>query len=203
MRWEVGGVVVRGSITYRHTKPGRSLRLRLRSLLVNQFGHLGLMDGQFRCYCIIMQEAKGYLAVISPFRTVNIWDLRKMKAKTPLPLWTGKHAKSVESAYFSPVTGHQLLTTSMDDTFGLFSTDEILAGQGCVQKHFIRSVYNVSIINRAGKHAKTSHHVRYLHSVIGYFDLSQTLFNIPSVAWGKQVIPVLVYLELSHLFAQK
>jgi WD40 repeat protein len=50
------------------------------------------------------------------FRTVCIWDLRKLNKKAKnRPMDEINHGKSVSSAYFSPVTGNYILSTSMDD----------------------------------------------------------------------------------------
>ena len=49
-------------------------------------------------------------------RTVALWDLRKIKGiKSKLDQYE-RHSRSVTSAYFSPVDGKYVLTTSWDDT---------------------------------------------------------------------------------------
>lgn len=56
---------------------------------------------------------------------VCLWDIRQMKSKKSMSVWTGMHGKSVDSAYFSPLTGSNLLTTSMDDTLEIFDTQSL------------------------------------------------------------------------------
>merc|ERR1712228_382561 len=55
-----------------------------------------------------------YFATTGTEGNVFIWDSRKM-AKNPHPVVTMRQTRTVNSAYFSPVTGNQLLTTGMDD----------------------------------------------------------------------------------------
>ena len=44
-----------------------------------------------------------------------VWDIRSCKEKKSKPIGTQPHGKNVNSAYFSPLTGKYILSTSMDD----------------------------------------------------------------------------------------
>ena len=48
------------------------------------------------------------------FRVVAFWDIRNIKSANS-SLSTLQRSRSVTSAYFSPLTGSQVLITSMDD----------------------------------------------------------------------------------------
>ena len=51
---------------------------------------------------------------------VLIWDSRKMGNKNPQPVVTMRQTRTVNSAYFSPVTGNHILTTGMDDFYRVY-----------------------------------------------------------------------------------
>ncbi|KAL5007573.1 hypothetical protein ScPMuIL_016379 [Solemya velum] len=67
-------------------------------------------------------KERQYFASACTDGNVCVWDLRKMKTKSNHSLQTLPHGRSVNSAYFSPVTGKQLLTTSLDDRICLYDT---------------------------------------------------------------------------------
>ena len=49
-----------------------------------------------------------------------IWDSRKMSSIHVSPVATMRQTKTVNSAYFSPVTGDRVLTTGMDDAYRVY-----------------------------------------------------------------------------------
>ncbi|XP_052265984.1 WD repeat-containing protein 76-like isoform X2 [Dreissena polymorpha] len=59
--------------------------------------------------------------------TLRVWDLRKMKMKKNEPIVTLPHGKSINSAYFSPLTGKYILSTSLDDRLTIFDSSVISA----------------------------------------------------------------------------
>jgi len=59
--------------------------------------------------------------------TVAVWDLRKLSPKKNTPLWEFPHSRSVNSAYFSPITGKYILTTAMDDKLRLYNVDSSMS----------------------------------------------------------------------------
>lgn len=52
------------------------------------------------------------------YSTAKIWDLRNLKSGGKSNKWLDQivHSKNVYSAYFSPLTGNHILTTSLDGT---------------------------------------------------------------------------------------
>ncbi|XP_044472432.1 WD repeat-containing protein 76-like isoform X2 [Mangifera indica] len=60
------------------------------------------------------------MATSSSDGTACLWDLRSMNAHKPQPLKIASHKKAVHAAYFSP-SGSSLVTTSYDDTVGIWS----------------------------------------------------------------------------------
>lgn len=75
--------------------------------------------------------AEGLLAASSSDTSVSVWDVRGLggaKAK-PLHVIDG-HAKSVQSAYFSPTGDRGLLTTSYDDTVKVWRPAASAEAQG-------------------------------------------------------------------------
>ncbi|XP_045176801.2 WD repeat-containing protein 76-like [Mercenaria mercenaria] len=57
--------------------------------------------------------------------TVCIWDLRNVKEKKSKQLCKLTVGRSINSAYFSPVTGKYILATSMDDKLTIFDSSEV------------------------------------------------------------------------------
>ncbi|XP_033751817.1 WD repeat-containing protein 76-like [Pecten maximus] len=78
-------------------------------------------------------------ATASTDGTVSLWDHRKLKSsgKKNEPIYLKQHAKSVTSAYFSPLTGKYILTTSLDDKISVFenSSSGTSLGEGRVMSH--------------------------------------------------------------------
>ncbi|CAG2213561.1 PAF1 [Mytilus edulis] len=67
--------------------------------------------------------------------TVCIWDLRKLKEKgKSQSLDELSHDKSINSAYFSPVTGKYILSTSLDDRIRIFNSENL---SSCNKEHSI------------------------------------------------------------------
>ena len=53
----------------------------------------------------------------SCFSTIALWDSRKLNKKQSSAVQeVDAHTKNVESAYFSPLSGNLILSTSVDDT---------------------------------------------------------------------------------------
>ncbi|CAC5358845.1 WD repeat-containing protein 76 [Mytilus coruscus] len=67
--------------------------------------------------------------------TVCIWDIRKLKEKgKSQSLDELSHDKTINSAYFSPVTGNFILSTSLDDRIRIFNSENL---SGCKKEHSI------------------------------------------------------------------
>lgn len=60
-----------------------------------------------------------YLVTAGLDRIVRIFDIRNLK-KEAEPLKSFEHGKSVNSAYWDPVFGKDIVSTSFDDTLGLW-----------------------------------------------------------------------------------
>lgn len=70
--------------------------------------------------------------------TAKIWDLRNLKSGGKSNKWLDQivHSKNVYSAYFSPLTGNHILTTSLDGTLNVVEcTDSGKLGKRKVIKH--------------------------------------------------------------------
>ncbi|XP_072017748.1 WD repeat-containing protein 76-like [Amphiura filiformis] len=68
---------------------------------------------------------KHYFVTASSDRTVALWDMRNMKENgRSKPIVSLPHFKVVSSAYFSPITGSKILTTSGDDKIRIFTCTE-------------------------------------------------------------------------------
>ncbi|XP_051896450.1 WD repeat-containing protein 76 [Pristis pectinata] len=62
-----------------------------------------------------------------------IYDIRNLKASSNKPLaYLNTQMRRVNSAYFSPVTGNRVVTTSMDDRIRVFDTSAIISEIPCV-----------------------------------------------------------------------
>ncbi|XP_052797921.1 WD repeat-containing protein 76-like isoform X2 [Mya arenaria] len=69
---------------------------------------------------------KDYFCTAGVGGVVCVWDLRKVSVKKSKAIVTLEHSgKTLNSAYFSPVTGKYILTTSMDDTLKIFNSSVI------------------------------------------------------------------------------
>ena len=55
-----------------------------------------------------------FVALFS-YSNLCVWDLRKVKVKKSSSICSLPHGRSISSAYFSPVSGKYILSTSMDD----------------------------------------------------------------------------------------
>ncbi|XP_052064961.1 WD repeat-containing protein 76-like [Mytilus californianus] len=67
--------------------------------------------------------------------TVCIWDIRKLKEKgKSQSLDELSHDKTINSAYFSPVTGNFILSTSLDDRIRIFNSENL---SDCKKEHSI------------------------------------------------------------------
>lgn len=56
---------------------------------------------------------------------MTVWDIRKCGDKKRKPIFTQHHGKSINSSYFSPLTGKYILSTSMDDRLTVFDSSSI------------------------------------------------------------------------------
>lgn len=57
--------------------------------------------------------------------TARLWDVRNLSKKTAKPIAIMTHHRSCSSAFFSPLTGNQILTTSFDDTLKVFDSSAL------------------------------------------------------------------------------
>ncbi|XP_033108047.1 WD repeat-containing protein 76-like isoform X2 [Anneissia japonica] len=82
---------------------------------------------------------KNYFVTASTDTTVALWDLRMLSNEGKnKPLSYLPHLKTVSSAFFSPVTGSQVLTTSVDDRLRIADFDMSGSTQGLNLKTTIR-----------------------------------------------------------------
>ncbi|XP_071500195.1 WD repeat-containing protein 76-like [Diadema antillarum] len=119
-----------------------------RSLLVTQnegTGHVAVIDPRSRgtkaesVYMVHPRNAKtvsvhptmpSYFVTASTDATAALWDIRNLKEKgLNKPVATMPHSKSVSSAFFSPITGSKILTTSFDDKISIFETESAKEGK--------------------------------------------------------------------------
>ncbi|XP_052798491.1 WD repeat-containing protein 76-like [Mya arenaria] len=69
---------------------------------------------------------KDYFCTAGVGGVVCVWDLRKVSVKKSKAIVRLEHSgRNLNSAYFSPVTGKYILTTSMDDTLKIFDSSVI------------------------------------------------------------------------------
>ncbi|XP_041367675.1 WD repeat-containing protein 76-like [Gigantopelta aegis] len=68
---------------------------------------------------------KQYFLTGSVDGSVCLWDMRKMKSKSNVAIATMMHARSVDSACFSPITGNKILSCSSDNTINLFDSSTL------------------------------------------------------------------------------
>ncbi|XP_064477316.1 WD repeat-containing protein 76-like [Ornithodoros turicata] len=67
-----------------------------------------------------------YFVTASTDRLAKIWDRRKMSKRQPEPIATLQHRRSCTSAFFSPVSGDKVVTTSMDNTLRVFNSSNFI-----------------------------------------------------------------------------
>nr|XP_054757694.1 WD repeat-containing protein 76-like [Lytechinus pictus] len=71
-----------------------------------------------------------YFVTCSSDCTAQLWDLRSMKESgSSKSVAVMPHSKSVNSAFFSPINGSKILTTSHDDKISIFNTESAKTGQ--------------------------------------------------------------------------
>lgn len=66
-----------------------------------------------------------YFVTASTDRTAKVWDRRNMTKKSPKAIATLEHGRACSSAFFSPLTGGKVLTTSMDNTLRIFDSSRM------------------------------------------------------------------------------
>eukprot|EP00057_Strongylocentrotus_purpuratus_P013271 XP_011667745.1 PREDICTED: WD repeat-containing protein 76 [Strongylocentrotus purpuratus] len=89
-----------------------------------------------------------YFVTASTDRTAALWDIRSMKSKgINKPIAEMPHGKSVSSAFFSPITGSKILTTSLDDRISIFDTKSAKDGGMSDVKRTLWQSHN----NRTGR----------------------------------------------------
>ncbi|GFT57364.1 WD repeat-containing protein 76 [Nephila pilipes] len=66
---------------------------------------------------------KSYFVSADVKGLISLWDLRKLQNKPVIEVH--HHKRVVSSAFFSPVTGNSILTTSSDDSICLFDTSKL------------------------------------------------------------------------------
>ncbi|KAM8893657.1 WD repeat-containing protein 76 [Spinachia spinachia] len=92
----------------------------------NTHESLHSLDKSVRCVSVHPLQ-KHYFAVAES-RGVNIYDSRCLKnSQTPAVSQLHGPSLSISSAYFSPCTGHGLLTTCMDDMIRIYDTSSMTA----------------------------------------------------------------------------
>ncbi|GAB1611267.1 WD repeat-containing protein 76-like [Argonauta hians] len=62
---------------------------------------------------------------------VCVWDVRSLQSQ-PTKLCSMPAARMVDSAYFSPITGHYILATAQDDRIRLYDSSKISSNIPCV-----------------------------------------------------------------------
>lgn len=73
--------------------------------------------------CVHVHPVQQQYFVVAENRSVHIYDLRSLKRRnSQVVCGLGGHFRSVSSAYFSPVSGNRVVTTSMDNTIRVFNT---------------------------------------------------------------------------------
>jgi len=95
-----------------------------------------------------------YLATSSSDSQVKIFDIRKLSGRRSItePVVTiTNHKKSLDSAFFSPVTGNQILTTSVDNTVQLHDTSVLVDSK---VKLLHKMVLNTSVGTQATWHPR-------------------------------------------------
>lgn len=55
----------------------------------------------------------------------KLWDARMLSKKKPSPIATLQHHRSCSAAFFSPVEGNSIVTTSFDDTLRIFDCSQV------------------------------------------------------------------------------
>jgi len=68
---------------------------------------------------------KDYILTACITGDASVWDLRAAKKKDSSPVVNFPHKNGVTSAYFSPITGNSVLTTSTDDTVRVYDTTNL------------------------------------------------------------------------------
>lgn len=66
-------------------------------------------------------------------KMAKLWDTRMMSKKKPTPIATLQHHRACSAAFFSPVEGNNIVTTSFDDTLRIFDCSQ-LTGEGVRQQ---------------------------------------------------------------------
>ncbi|XP_066503991.1 WD repeat-containing protein 76 isoform X2 [Hoplias malabaricus] len=80
--------------------------------------------------------------VVAENRSVHIYDNRFLKKSNSHPVCElAGHSLSISSAYFSPCTGHRVLTTCMDNNIRVFDTSRIVTNAPLLNKseHFMQT----------------------------------------------------------------
>ncbi|KAG8193688.1 hypothetical protein JTE90_024050 [Oedothorax gibbosus] len=72
--------------------------------------------------------------------SVKLWDLRKLQNQPIVEVQ--HHKRCVQSAYFSPLTGKHVLTTSSDDSICLFDSSNL--GKSLLLEHSLKHTYQGS-----------------------------------------------------------
>ncbi|GFT57367.1 WD repeat-containing protein 76 [Nephila pilipes] len=107
-------------------------------LVSQQDGHVCVVDNRSDCNTGEMRHKchkysvksvsvhpvnKSYFVSAGMKGLITLWDLRKLQEKPVIAV--RHHKKVVSSAFFSPVTGNTVLTTSSDDSISLFATSKL------------------------------------------------------------------------------
>lgn len=88
------------------------------------------------------------LVTASVDRTVKFWDIRMLQSSSvnPTPLSIAEHGGLVSSAYFDPIYGVRLLTTSQNGEIRVYESHDLWREPSCVVTHPHRSFQHMTDI---------------------------------------------------------
>lgn len=96
--------------------------------------------------------AQSWMLVTSSVdRTIKLWDIRMLRtnsatSENPAPLSTAVHDGLVSSAYFDPIHGVRLLTTSQNGEIRVYDPDDLWREPSCIVPHPHRSFQHMTDI---------------------------------------------------------
>ncbi|KAM9817580.1 WD repeat-containing protein 76 [Neosynchiropus ocellatus] len=78
--------------------------------------------------CVNVHPVQKQYFVVAESRTVSVYDCRSLKKKSQPVSQLAGHTRSISSCFFSPHTGHRVVTTCMDDAIRIFDTSSLTTG---------------------------------------------------------------------------